>query len=90
VSLHSLLRRIVGFACKVSPAPLGESNGIVVEPERFDVLAHDVGNRWSCWRAPGESARDHRRRVELHLQTVAIAAEDDLRLLLGERSSADA
>jgi hypothetical protein len=90
VSLHSVLQRIAGLAAKVSPAPLSEGNGVVVEPEHFDVVAHDVGGRWSCWRAPGESARDHRRRVEVHVQSIIIAAEDDLRLLLGDRTSADA
>ncbi len=54
-----------------------------------------IGDDWTCWRLRGEPDRAFAHRLALHLTTVLIAAEDDLKLVLAtgnqlqQRSSDD-
>lgn len=49
-------------------------------------ILNAVGNDWRCWRLAREADREFAFRLALHLQTLAIAIEDDLeRVLAVER-----
>ena len=49
-----------------------------------------IGDSWNCWRLRGESDRDYRFRLGVHLQTLAIAIEDDLDAVLHNQEPFDA
>jgi hypothetical protein len=54
---------------------------------RPSTILNDVGDAWRCWRLRGESDREFAFRLGVHLQTLAIAVEDDLeRVLQAERT----
>ena len=84
--MASFFDRIAGLVSRVSPTPIEESEaGVLVRPTPFDVAVHDIGARWHCWELPGELPSQHRHRLQLHLQTLQIAIEEDLATVLGER-----
>jgi hypothetical protein len=84
----SFARWIAGLASEGSPPPDVEREaGELVTPERFDPRLHEVGERWNCWALRGESPEAHRHRLELHLTTLQIAIEDDLKVLGSYRGS---
>jgi hypothetical protein len=80
---------IAGLSSRTSSAaPHREDEvGVLVEPVPFDPRLFDIGARWHCWPMPGESIEAHRRRLSLHLQTLQIAIEDDLAVILDERNA---
>lgn len=77
----------LGLRLRVMPTPTDAEAGVLVTTEVFDPELHAIGERWSCWAHRGESVEAHRWRLQLHLQTLQIAIEDDLAAVLQERRS---
>jgi hypothetical protein len=60
---------------------------MLVHPVLFDPELDAIGERWHCWALRGESPADHRWRLQVHLTALQIALEEDLAIVLGERSN---
>ncbi len=58
-----------------------------VNNEAPATILNQIGNAWRCWRLQSEPDRVFAFRLALHLQTLAIAIEEDLeRVLQAERA----
>lgn len=88
------MTHLVRLARKLVAGTTGdESNNLemlgsgVEHSEAPATILNHVGNAWHCWRLRGESDRAFAFRLGLHLQTLAIAIEEDLeRVLQAERA----
>jgi hypothetical protein len=84
VRVRPLFFPIARLASRVLPAaPAGAEceAGELVEPIAFDRQLDAIGENWRCWRLRAENDRNFAFRLAVHLHVIALAVEDDLRVL---------
>jgi hypothetical protein len=57
---------------------VGLREGSTLNSEHPTTILNHIGDAWRCWRLTREPDREFAFRLALHLQTLAIAIEDDL------------
>ena len=76
-----------GIFVKQKAQPERLEDEVVHSADRLPIL-DAIGATWRCWRLSGETERMFAFRLALHLETIGIAIEDDLELIVSlERQS---